>query len=55
MEKHSYLGDGDSRNWNWDEMVNPLVCEGSMCEREESIRENEATSLGRQHETKVVR
>lgn len=58
MEKHSYLGDGDSRNWNWDERVDLLVCEGSMCvsvcERE-SIRENEATSLGRQHETKVVR
>lgn len=56
MEKHSYLGDGDSRNWNWDERVDLLVCEGSMLERErESIRENEATSLGRQHETKVVR
>lgn len=34
MEKHSYLGDGDSRNWNWDERVDPLVCEGSMCVRE---------------------
>lgn len=56
MEKHSYLGDGDSRNWNWDERVDLLVCEGSMCVCErESIRENEATSLGRQHETKVVR
>lgn len=31
MEKHSYLGDGDSRNWNWDEKVDLLAYARFMC------------------------